>query len=353
MASPLFLDRAPPLRSPGRGYAIISVMKVSELGEFGLIELLAGIASRQRDGRLIIGIGDDAAAWRGDGAVQLATIDSLIEKVHFSLKTTTWEELGWKALAVNLSDIAAMGGAPGYALVSLALPPDTDVDNVTAMYRGMMALAEPSGVAVVGGDTCAAPLVSVTVALFGSAADGLLTRSGARPGDQVAVTGYLGSSAAGLEMLTRQLRFDPATGDYLRRAHLRPVPRVAEGQALSARGVRAGIDISDGLLADLGHVAASSGLGARVTAEQVPVHPAVREAFGEQALEMALGGGEDYELLFTAPAGIMDGTRAALACPVTVIGEMVAGKAGEVCLLEKGRPRAAGRRGWEHFRTQA
>jgi len=149
-------------------------MKVSELGEFGLIDLLAKMANSGRAKhlpswqQLIIGIGDDAAAWYGDGSTQLATIDSFIQDVHFSLGVASWEDMGWKALAANLSDIAAMGGIPRYALVSLALPGYTEVDDVTALYEGMIELAQEFGVAIIGGDTSSAPLVRSIPFLFAS-----------------------------------------------------------------------------------------------------------------------------------------------------------------------------------------
>ena len=143
-------------------------MKVSELGEFGLIDLLAKMAGGGQDERLLIGIGDDAAAWKGDASIQLATVDSFIQDVHFPSGTAPWNELGWKALAVNLSDIAAMGGTPRYALVSLALPEDTEVDDVTALYTGMLELARECGVAIIGGDTSRAPIVAITITILGS-----------------------------------------------------------------------------------------------------------------------------------------------------------------------------------------
>jgi thiamine-monophosphate kinase len=193
-------------------------MKVSELGEFGLIDLLAKMVYRAQNKQiapwqqLIIGIGDDAAAWHGDASIQLATVDSFIQDVHFSLGITPWNELGWKALAINLSDIAAMGGVPRYALVSLTLPDHTEVDDVTALYQGMIELAQQFGVAIVGGDTSSAPLVAINITILGSARsqDGhILTRSAAQAGEKVAVTGYLGAATAGWEMLTKQLQFDP------------------------------------------------------------------------------------------------------------------------------------------------
>ena len=285
-------------------------MKVSELGEFGLIDLLAKMvkgspvsqASRQQ---LILGIGDDAAAWHGDASTQLATVDSFIQDVHFSLDTASWNEVGWKALAVNLSDIAAMGGIPAYALVSLDLPGHTEVEDVTAMYGGMVELAQQFGVVIAGGDTSSAPLVAITITVLGSTGSrskNILTRSGAEPGEKVAVTGHLGAAAAGLEMLGGKLKLDSEAVTCLRKAFLRPYPRIAEGQLLVERGVKTAIDISDGLISDLKHICKSSQVGARIEVDRLPIEPVVRANFGDKSLELALSGGEDYELLFTASA---------------------------------------------------
>jgi len=328
-------------------------MKVSELGEFGLIDLLANMVYAPQSEHLRIGIGDDASAWYSDASLHLATVDSLIEDVHFSLGITPWQELGWKALAVNLSDIAAMGGQPRYALVSLALPGEIEVADVTALYRGMIELAQDFGVLIVGGDTCRSPVVAITVTVFGDAGnDRLLTRSAARAGDKIAVTGYLGGAAAGLEMLTGRLRFDSETTADLKKAFLRPQPRVAEGQLLVRQGVLAAIDISDGLVADLAQVSSASRVSARVDIDCLPVHPAVRGNFGDRATGLALSGGEDYELLFTASAGIIDTVKQAASCPVTVIGEIIAGKEGEVSLVDaRGNRYQPPRSGWEHFKT--
>lgn len=151
-------------------------MKVSELGEFGLIELLAKIVGRTW-GDVLIGIGDDAACWRTEASIQLATSDALIQDVHFTLSTTTWRELGWKALAVNLSDIAAMGGLPQYALVSLGLPGDTEVESVTELYEGMAELTGLFNVAVVGGDVVASPIVVLSIAVVGTSQTGHIEKA--------------------------------------------------------------------------------------------------------------------------------------------------------------------------------
>ena len=276
-------------------------MKVSQLGEFGLIDLLAKMINNSVDKsspswqQLILGIGDDTAAWHGETAIQLATVDSFIQDVHFSLNTASWEDIGWKALAINLSDIAAMGGMPKYALVSLSLPGHTDIEDATALYKGMIELAQQTGVAIVGGDTDSAPLVALTITVFGNAGQDkrLLTRSAARPGDQVAVTGYLGAASAGFKMLTNKLTFAPEDTNSLKEAFLRPEPRIAEGQLLAQQGIKAAIDISDGLIADLKHICQNSKVSAQIEVDRVPVHTAVKANFKEKALELALYGGED------------------------------------------------------------
>jgi thiamine-monophosphate kinase len=334
-------------------------MKVSEIGEFGLIDLLAEMASRTRGKQkragqqLIIGIGDDTAAWHGDTSIQLATVDSLIQDTHFSLDTASWEEVGWKSLAVNLSDIAAMGGFPGYALVSLALPYDTEVENVTALYQGMIELARQFDVTIIGGNVSSAPQLSVHVTVLGTAGSQerqILTRSSARPGDRVAVTGYLGAAAAGLEMLNKNLAFETGVTSTLRKAFLKPYPRIAEGQLLVEHGVQTAIDISDGLLADLGHVCQASQVSACIKVDLVPVAPPVKANFVDRALELALAGGEDYELLFTGSSDMVDSVRKAASCPITEVGEILVGKAGKVNLVDSnGEPISLPSAGWNHF----
>jgi thiamine-monophosphate kinase len=316
-------------------------MKVRELGEFGLIERLAEMIPRGRAGptaareRLIIGIGDDAAAWYSDTSIQLATVDSLIQDVHFSLDIASWEEVGWKSLAVNVSDIAAMGGLPEYALISLGLPGDTEIEDVIAFYRGMIDLAGEYEVNIIGGDTVSAKI---------------LTRSAARPGDRIAVTGTLGAAGAGVEMLGKGLTFGPGVTASLRKACLRPRPRVAEGRLLIEHGVRSAIDISDGLIADLNHICQESRVGARVEVDRVPVSPAVKECFADRALELALSGGEDYELLFTAVSDTIDRVGMTASCPITVIGEITAEGVNETVLVDSsGNPVSLPGTGWDHF----
>ena len=318
------------------------------MGEFGLIDRLAKMAAG-RDERLIIGIGDDAAAWQGDASIQLATVDSFIQDVHYPSGAVPWPEIGTKALAVNLSDIAAMGGLPRYALVSLALPSQTELDDVTALYTGLLEMAKKYGVTVVGGDISQAPLVVVSITVLGSSPQQkILTRASARPGDIIAVTGHLGAAAAGLEMLTKKPKIEPRAATRFQQAFFKPTPRITEGQLLIEQGVKTAIDISDGLLADLGQIGKASQVGAKIIADRIPVEPLLKTAFGQRALELALTGGEDYELLFTATAEIIEKVKQAAACPVTAIGEVTAGK--EITVVDQqGKPLKISQAGWEHF----
>jgi len=332
-------------------------MKVSEVGEFGLIDLLSDMVSFARKPEqaslinLDTGIGDDAAVWRSESGLEMATTDLLIEGVHFTTALTSYEELGWRAMAANLSDIAAMGGLPRYALVSVALPGDTEVDDVKAFYRGMLELANRFGTAIVGGDVSSASQMVINIAVFGVTSENkIMKRSAAVPGDVIAVTGYLGGSAGGLEILSGKNKAKGSAAG-LKEAFLKPFPRVAEGRIMAGKGVKAAIDISDGLVADLGHICRMSGTGAKIDTTAVPVHPELDDNFGERTLTMALTGGEDYELLFTAPAAIVETVKNAVSCPVTVIGEVTDNKKGEIRLLDGiGHSIVLPVKGWDHFK---
>lgn len=335
-------------------------MKLSEFGEFALIELIHDITGKFKNTKqsswqqLLIGIGDDAAAWQGDSHIQLATTDSMVQGTHFDLNNITWEELGWKALAVNLSDIAAMGGTPKYALLSLALPGELEVENVAQFCHSVASLAAKFGVAIVGGNISTAPNIVINITVFGSAKTrSILKRSTATPGEQIAVTGNLGLSAAGLKMFKEKISLDAQVAGILRKAHLQPVPKIKEGQILAQHGVKTAIDISDGLIADLEHICEASKVGAKIKVVQLPVHPMVKANFPDYH-ELALYGGEDYELLFTADKNIIVQVRKALNYPITIIGDIVEeGLPDRVTLLDhKGNTIPASNRGWEHFRSE-
>ena len=337
-------------------------MKVSELGQFGMIDMVAKMIQESRDNRisswnnLLDGIGDDCAVFKGETDNQLAKVDCQVEGIHFNFDIISWEELGWKSLAVNLSDIASMGGVPTYALVSLGLPLDTQVENVVSLYKGLIKLANQSGTAIVGGNMSSAPQVFIDVTVLGKTSNPegkYLTRSSAIPGDKIAVTGWLGTSAAGLEMLKQKLEFDARTTDCLRKAFTTPEPRLAEGLILIENGVKTGIDISDGLLADLGHVCEASQVSAVIRTELLPILNEVKEAFGEKAVQMALSGGEDYQLLFTAPSKIIDRISKVSNYPITIIGEIKAGQKSKIEILNRnGIPIQPFKTGWDHFKRE-
>jgi len=334
-------------------------MRASELGEFGLIERLTragGVASdAASDARVIVGPGDDAAVWRAGDAFVVATTDTMVAGVHFLPERVSWEDVGWKAMASNVSDIAAMGGAPAIALVTLCIPGEMAVAALDGLYTGMRDCAARYGVTIGGGDIVAAPVFSVTVALAGQALAGaegdplLLRRNGARKGDAVAVTGPLGGSGGGLRVL---LEGSPggAAAEALVRRHMRPSPRTDAGRAAVEAGVRCGIDISDGLLQDLGHVCEASGAGAEIAIEQIPVDPSLAAVYGEEARTMAATSGEDYELVLVGDEAALAATSRALGAPLAIIGRMMAGEARVRVVDASGRDVTLGRGGWDHLK---
>jgi thiamine-monophosphate kinase len=338
---------------------------LGRLGERGLIRRIrrSEVATGAAAG-LEVGIGDDTAVLTvPPGHRLLATTDLLIEDVHFRTRSAAPADIGWKALAVNLSDIAAMGGTPRWALVALAVPAGTEVEAIDAFYAGLGEAGGPHGVTVVGGDTSASPsgwMVNVT--LLGVHPGAPRLRSHARPGDAIAVTGALGRSGAGLHALemgadqARAAGLAPGALAEIIASHLRPRARVAEGRWLGeALAVHAMMDCSDGIATDLEHICRESGVGARVPLDGLPVAPAARaagDALGVDPREWAVGGGEDYELLLTCEAEaagrLADGLLAATGTPLTVIGH-VEGPAGAVVFVDAaGRPVTV-RSGYEHF----
>lgn len=319
--------------------------------EFALIDAIRRRTTVARDD-VRLGIGDDAAVLAVPPGMELAVaVDTMVEGVHF-LPGQAPFDLGWKILAVNLSDLAAMGAVPAWALLSLTLPtaqaPDARAAFVDGFADGFAALAREHCVALVGGDTTGGPL-AMSVTAHGFVPPGqALTRAAAQVGDAVLVTGTLGDAVAALHLLRRgEARADDAP--LLARMH-RPVPRVAAGLALRGRA-HACQDISDGLLADLGHICTASGVGAEIEMEALPCSAALVARFGEPAArDFALGCGDDYELVFTAPEAQVDAIRHELASlgGATRIGRIVAGD--RVTARDaRGRPVEPLHRGWDHF----
>jgi thiamine-monophosphate kinase len=330
-------------------------MKVGDFGEFELIERLRGILPPVGDERLVVGIGDDAAVWRTGDSYAVATTDTMVAGVHFLPELARWREVGWKALTANVSDIAAMGGTPSFAMITLCLPPDTLLAAVDEVYAGIAECAREYGVTVAGGDIVRAKELAITIALAGEAAvapDGtpqLLLRSGARAEDVVAVTGSLGGSAGGL----RALREGLPDGDAVRRLverHLRPRPRVDVGRSAVLAGVRCAIDVSDGLVRDVGHICEQSALGAELWEDRLPIEPALRDVFPADAATLAASGGEDYELVFVGPEATIARLRASIDVPLTDIGRMTASDDHRARMLDATGSEVAFKAvGWDHF----
>ena len=332
---------------------------VKEVGEFPLIDMIDGVVSATLPRRLRMGIGDDAAVWRPrPGRDLVFTTDILVQNVHFRLDWMDWQAVGHKALAVNLSDVAAMGAQPRLALVSLALTGSERDREVTDLFRGMNALGRRHGVVVAGGDLSASPNgVVVSVTVIGETSAGrraVMTRDGARPGDIIGVTGPLGMAAAGLRVFQQQLLTldgNPA----MREAYSRPKPRVREGRLLARAGVRAAMDLSDGLLGDLPKMCEASGVSVQLEEDALPIPRSVRWNFPDW-WEMALRGGEDFELLFTASPETFERVqhlfRRFRLTPPIAIGKLTSAKGGasKITLRTTDQRRAELTPGaWDHF----
>jgi thiamine-monophosphate kinase len=341
----------------------MSVTRLPDAAEFDLVGLLRARCAIARED-VHLGIGDDAALLAVPAGQMLAvSTDTLVSGIHFPKDTKPFD-IGWKALAVNLSDLAAMGATPAWASLALTLP-RADRAWIAAFADGFAALAGEYKLALIGGDTTQGPL-SITITVHGFVAENLaLRRNAAKPGDAVFVTGTLGDAAAGLRCLDQNSAAAhpaQASGSSLRetliaRLH-RPTPRIAQGIALRRRA-HACIDVSDGLVADLGHICAASGVGAAIDLERLPASPALLRLFdADTRAGFQLAGGDDYELCFTAPeAGATDllNDLARSNCGATRIGRIVSAAAGEsatVRVLD-----AAGNAvqleygGWQHFRA--
>lgn len=292
---------------------------------------------------LVLGIGDDGAVLRPRaGFDQVVVTDTIVEGRHFPAMFSA-ADIGWRALAVNLSDIAAMGATPRFAFLNLTLP-DAKTEWLREFADGFFALAEMSSTVLAGGDTTQGPL-SVTVTVIGDVPAGkALTRAGAKPGDLVCVSGTPGDAAAGLELLERESANHPLVERFRR-----PRPRLALGEFLRDRA-SAAIDVSDGLGADLGHILEASGTGARIDIEGLPVSAELSAHTGH-AYDYVLAGGDDYELCFCLPRGHLDDVIAHAECRVSVIGEITA-TPGLHVLDRNGKTWTPTRRGYEHFRKE-
>lgn len=314
-------------------------MKLSEIGEFGLIRRIERLCKKGSD-RLIVGIGDDCAVIKPTRGLTLITSDMLIEGVHFDLRYTNLYQLGHKAIAVNISDILAMGGRPKFFLFNIGISHGFDSKDIEEIYKGIIGLAERFGVTIIGGDTSHSInglLLSGT--LIGEAERPIM-RKGAMVGDGIFVTGTLGESAIGLELLKRGERLHPRQKpaiSYLIKRHLTPEPI----PIINTKGITSMIDISDGLLIDLSHICDESKVGAIIYKERIPLSDeliSVAKGFGNDPYRFALKGGEDYVMLFTSPQDRRDAIR---------IGEII--KGGRY-IIDNGKKKPFKAEGYEHFR---
>jgi len=342
-------------------------MKIQDLGEFGLIERIARAMPKASDD-VLIGIGDDVAVLRANPStpprserVWLATCDVQMEGAHFLRNDISPRDLGRKSLAINLSDIAAKGGTPRFALVSLGLPQDLDVEFVDELYVGLRQEAEQFNTDIVGGNISSSRLgLFIDIFLLGEAErENVLLRSGAQIGDQILITGSLGDAAAAVAiMLDHSLHTSDAYLQVAQKHYHTPTPRVKEGQFIAAsRLATAMMDVTDGLAGDLGHICDQSKVGARVFANKLPVaaeNRTLAQAAQHDEWHFALNGGEDYELLFTASAANAEQIAAQIlretGTHVSIIGEILSQDQGRQLVLPDETVVPLKTRSWDHLR---
>ena len=337
-------------------------MNLKDIGEFGFIDRISKGCLIQPQG-IVKAIGDDAAAFRTEaGHLTLVTTDLLVERVHFLREATSGYNLGYKALAVNLSDIAAMGGTAGNAFVSIAVPEDCTLDYLEDIYQGMKSLAGKYGVNILGGDTTRSDrdlIINITVCGTVLETEALY-RDAARAGDVILSDGFLGDSRAGLYLLLNRIKADKPYLETLLNAHLLPRPRLHEGRFMARRrGVHAAIDVSDGLSSDLGHILRESRVGARLFSDRIPLSPALDQYcrhLGFDPVEYALSGGEDYVLLVTVDPDEVDGLikdfQNAFHRPIYRIGEITGSKTFEL-VSAGGEAQSIVPAGWDHFKKES
>ncbi len=336
--------------------------RVGEIGEFSLIDRIGKLLPATRAKDLVIGIGDDTAVIRMDTRrALLVTCDIQVEGRHFRFDHITPYQLGRRAMAVNVSDIASMGGKPTFALVSLGLPGAFPVASYDRLFEGMRDELQRHGARIVGGNLARTEdLLIVDITLMGeNELSRVMTRDGARVGDRLFVTGRLGASGAGFQALKAFGKKVPARYRHLVACHLTPTPRVALGRRISRSGAAtAMIDLSDGLAGDLFHICTRSKVGAEIYPDRLPLPERIGEIAaksGKSVIDLALHSGEDYELLFTVPSRVPVRKIRSLSrdpeIPITEIGKIVGRKEGYCLVHSQGTRIPLAPAGWDHFRT--
>ncbi len=336
-------------------------MNLQDIGEFGFIKKISrGCLIRPQN--VIRGIGDDAAVFTQDcNEVTLLTTDLLVERVHFFRHKTSGFDLGHKALAVNLSDIAAMGGTAGEAFVSIAIPKDCSIDYLEDLYMGMKTLAAKFDVNILGGDTTRSEAdLIINISVTGSIPEKeILCRNTAEHGDMIYSTGLLGDSKAGLYLILNDIKADSKELNELLNVHNLPVPHLKQGRFLaSQKGVHAAIDVSDGLSSDIGHISTESNVGVHLFYEKIPVSKNLKhfcQRFHKNPIEYALTGGEDYTLLCTISPDKADNIARRYLKefnkPLYLIGEITDSTRMEL-IYPNGKIKNLSPSGWDHFKNE-
>jgi thiamine-monophosphate kinase len=331
-------------------------MELNKIGEFGLIDLIRK-KIYIRDKRVVLNIGDDAAVLRGSkNKLLVLTTDTLMEKVHFDLRYCSYKDVGWKSMAANLSDIAAMGGIPLAGIISLGISSGTKVEDILKLYSGLKTLAKRFRCPVVGGDIFSSRALVITISLLGEVEKNLFKiRSGAKIGDLICVTGDLGGAEAGLRLLKKSLKNKIPFNNSIIKKHLNPYPRINESRILVKNlNIASMIDISDGLSSDLYHICEGSNKGALIYADKIPLSQKTREAcrlLSLSPLNLALSSGEEYELLFTLnpeeEKKLLKTTQSKF--KISIIGKIKNIKEGVKILDRNGRIRNLKKTGYRHF----
>lgn len=338
-------------------------MHIDKLGEFGFIRRIESKFQTKADlinNSIVLGIGDDAAVIKPTkGKYLLFSTDTLREDIHFRKEYSSFYDIGWKSVAVSISDIAAMGGMPRYLLLSLAIPNKTSVKALDDLLKGVSDITERYNVSLIGGNVSRSKggITIDTTVIGESQGKGVMARSGASPGDLIFVTGKIGASAIGMELLKGSVK--SAFSKSVISHHLRPVPRVKEGLIIRTnRLATAMIDISDGLLSDLGHICEQSMVGACIYSNLIPLPEVpykLKKGLAKDPLFFALYGGEDYELLFTVKQRKKNSVEKMFkreGIEITFIGEIVSKEAGISLIDDNGRKKKINMQGYDHFKRQ-
>lgn len=328
--------------------------KISEISEFELISKLEAVLEKnvlpQKGSVIELSIGDDAAVIGDIGNLQVVTTDAMVDKVHFVIDQVEMRNLGWKSLAVNYSDIASMGCKPVYSVVTLGLRADITVEQLENLYLGFSDILNTYGGDLVGGDIVKSDTFFISITVVGSTdKPETMQRKTAIPGDFIAVTGNLGSSHAGLKML---LNGDLQESSHFYQSHYLPKPRVPEGIMLLDMGIKTGMDISDGLVNDLKKICTASTVNATINVDAIPVHKDLKEHFPSEYKDMAVSGGEDYELLITGHESLIKYISESTQINLNIIGKIEIGSGDVNAVDDSGKIFALDSGGWDHFKEK-